>query len=74
MKALYLLPVRLYQLVISPHMPNICRFQPSCSNYFVEAVETHGIVRGSFLGIRRLFRCRPGGGRGFDPVPTPRDN
>lgn len=49
--------------------PSPCRFQPSCSEYAVEAITFHGGVRGSVLALRRLSRCRPLGGRGFDPVP-----
>ncbi|HEY5753371.1 MAG TPA: membrane protein insertion efficiency factor YidD [Chthoniobacterales bacterium] len=50
-----------------------CRFEPTCSVYFVEAVETHGIFRGTWLGIRRLGRCHPWGSCGYDPVPPARD-
>ncbi|MCB1130309.1 MAG: membrane protein insertion efficiency factor YidD [Verrucomicrobiae bacterium] len=49
-----------------------CRFTPSCSNYFLQAVEIHGPWRGSWLGICRIFRCHPWGGSGYDPVPPPR--
>ncbi|HWJ97486.1 MAG TPA: membrane protein insertion efficiency factor YidD [Acidimicrobiales bacterium] len=53
--------------------PSPCRFQPSCSSYAVEALEVHGAVRGSWLAIRRLSRCHPWGGQGWDPVPEPTD-
>lgn len=49
--------------------PSPCRFQPSCSSYAVEALEVHGAARGSWLAIRRLSRCHPWGGKGWDPVP-----
>jgi uncharacterized protein len=49
--------------------PSPCRFVPSCSAYAVEAIETHGVFGGGLLTVRRLGRCRPAGGRGFDPVP-----
>jgi uncharacterized protein len=62
--------VRVYQETISPHLrPGTCRFTPSCSHYAVEALELHGAVRGSWLTVRRLLRCRPGGPRGLDTVP-----
>jgi hypothetical protein len=69
--------IRGYQLLISPLLTLIvgpgggCRFEPSCSNYVLEAVETHGLVRGGWLGLKRLLRCQPWGGSGYDPVPPP---
>ncbi|MHC5037993.1 MAG: membrane protein insertion efficiency factor YidD [Planctomycetota bacterium] len=64
-----ILLVRLYQIFISPVLPSACRYHPTCSAYFLEAVKKHGAVRGSWLGIRRLMRCHPFGGYGEDPVP-----
>ncbi|MGY2081319.1 membrane protein insertion efficiency factor YidD [Modestobacter sp. SYSU DS0657] len=61
--------VRLYQREISPRRPPCCHFTPTCSTYAVEALERHGALRGSWLTVRRLVRCRPGGVRGADPVP-----
>ncbi len=61
--------IRVYQLSLAGLVPNACRFEPSCSRYTYEAVDRHGAFRGTWLGIRRLSRCRPGGGRGYDPVP-----
>lgn len=69
LKRIYLLPVKFYQLFISPLLGPTCRFEPSCSNYFVQAVQEWGIFRGSFLGIKRIGRCHPWGGHGHDPVP-----
>lgn len=69
MKYLVILPVRLYQLTISPWLPKSCRYEPSCSNYMLEAVRKHGAFKGTWLGLRRLLRCAPWGGHGFDPVP-----
>jgi putative membrane protein insertion efficiency factor len=68
-RKLVLLPVRLYQLTISPWMPPVCRYHPTCSQYMVGAVETHGVLKGVLLGTRRLLRCAPWGGHGYDPVP-----
>ena len=61
--------IRGYQLVISPALPQNCRFSPSCSQYTLEAIERHGIFRGSWLGARRIARCHPFNPGGFDPVP-----
>jgi putative membrane protein insertion efficiency factor len=61
--------VRIYQDVVSPWLGPACRYQPSCSQYTVEAIEVHGVVRGSLLGVRRLSRCHPLGSSGYDPVP-----
>jgi len=63
------LPVRLYQWIISPVLPVSCRYLPTCSAYAIEAVETHGVIRGIWLACRRLLRCHPWGGSGYDPVP-----
>jgi putative membrane protein insertion efficiency factor len=61
--------IRLYQVVVSPRLGNVCRYEPSCSHYAYEAIERHGALRGVGLSLRRLGRCRPFGGRGYDPVP-----
>jgi putative membrane protein insertion efficiency factor len=63
--------VRVYQREVSPKLPaGVCRFEPTCSHYAVEALETHGARRGTWLTVRRLLRCRPGAARGVDPVPV----
>ena len=62
-------PVRLYRRWLSPLKPPLCRFMPTCSAYTIEALETHGAVRGSWLAARRICRCHPWGGHGYDPVP-----
>ncbi len=78
MKTLILLAIRFYQVVISRPLHFLagpaggCRFTPTCSAYFYEAVKTHGALRGSWLGVRRLLRCQPWGGMGHDPVPPAR--
>lgn len=69
LRRLFLLPVRFYQYCISPLLPPSCRFIPTCSAYAVEAVMLHGVLRGGWLTLRRLARCHPWGGSGYDPVP-----
>jgi uncharacterized protein len=64
---LIVLPVRFYQLVIGPMLPKVCRFQPSCSDYFIQAVEKYGPMRGSIKGVCRICRCHPWGRSGYDP-------
>ncbi|MBO4626325.1 MAG: membrane protein insertion efficiency factor YidD [Alphaproteobacteria bacterium] len=63
--------VRFYQRHISPVVggKNTCRFTPSCSEYTAQAIEKYGVLRGVRMGFRRILRCRPGGGWGYDPVP-----
>ena len=61
--------VGLYRLVISPWLGNNCRVQPSCSEYALEALREHGAFRGGWLAIKRIGRCHPWGGSGYDPVP-----
>jgi putative membrane protein insertion efficiency factor len=63
------LPIVAYRRVISPFLPPSCRYLPTCSAYALEAIETHGALRGGLLATRRLCRCHPWGGHGFDPVP-----
>jgi putative membrane protein insertion efficiency factor len=62
--------IRLYQWVLSPFLGSNCRFHPTCSNYALEALETHGLMKGLWLAIRRVGRCHPWHEGGFDPVPT----
>ncbi len=62
--------LRGYQLVISPLLGPRCRFHPSCSDYAREALAVHGAATGSWLALKRLLRCHPWGGSGYDPVPT----
>ena len=61
--------IRLYQVGISAWTPAACRFTPTCSAYAIEALNKHGAARGSWLAFRRLMRCHPWGGQGYDPVP-----
>ncbi len=69
MRRTTLLLIRLYQLALSPYLPSACRYSPTCSQYSEEAIRLHGVVKGSWLGMKRLVRCRPWGGKGYDPVP-----
>lgn len=66
---LVLIPVRLYQIMISPFFPATCRHQPTCSAYMVEAVKIWGPFKGLYLGLKRLSKCHPWGTHGYDPVP-----
>ncbi|MDO4399721.1 MAG: membrane protein insertion efficiency factor YidD [Coriobacteriia bacterium] len=61
--------IRFYQLVISPMFPACCRYTPTCSEYGLQAVRRYGLVKGSWLALKRILRCRPGGDVGYDPVP-----
>ena len=68
-RELVVLPVRLYQYCISPLLPAACRFYPSCSHYVLQAIVRHGVLRGGWLGLRRLASCHPWSPGGYDPVP-----
>ncbi len=71
---LMILPVKFYQYFISPLLPKTCRHYPSCSEYAIQALRTHGIFRGSLLAIWRILRCNPWGTHGYDPVPPARSS
>jgi putative membrane protein insertion efficiency factor len=68
-RSVFLAVIRFYRLAISPITPPACRFTPTCSAYAQEAIEKHGAGRGGWLALRRIFRCHPFGGKGYDPVP-----
>ncbi|MBR6355469.1 MAG: membrane protein insertion efficiency factor YidD [Alphaproteobacteria bacterium] len=69
MKKLPIALIVFYQIFISPLCPGVCRYQPTCSQYMIEAIKTHGFLKGVWLGIKRICRCHPWGGSGYDPVP-----
>jgi putative membrane protein insertion efficiency factor len=69
MKAMLIGMVRLYKTYVSPFLPSACRFQPTCSEYAMQALEKHGSIRGTGLTIYRLLRCQPFSKGGYDPVP-----
>lgn len=66
--------VRLYQVTLAYFFRGACRFEPSCSRYAAEALATQGAARGGVIALRRLCRCHPWGGAGYDPVPAPRQS
>ena len=74
---LYVSIIKFYQYFISPILGNKCRYLPTCSEYYIESLKTHGLVKGSVMGIRRIFSCHPfkilGGGSGLDLVPSKKD-
>ena len=64
-----LIPIRAYQFLISPLLPNACRFYPTCSQYACQAIQRHGPIKGLYLSVMRLLRCHPFHPGGYDPVP-----
>ncbi len=69
-----ILLVRFYQGAISPLLPKSCRYEPTCSQYMVTALQRHGFIKGLWLGTKRIARCHPWGGEGYDPVPPKKCN
>jgi putative membrane protein insertion efficiency factor len=69
MRAAALFLLRVYKRFISPLLPPLCRFEPTCSMYMAQAIEKYGVLRGFWLGLRRLARCHPLNAGGWDPVP-----
>lgn len=67
--ALLIMVVRCYKILISPVIGPCCRFEPTCSTYCIDALRMHGVFKGLWLTVCRLFRCRPFGPSGYDPVP-----
>ena len=67
--AFFILLIRIYQNLISPILPNACRYTPTCSQYGIEAIKKHGAFKGGWLTLKRIASCNPWGGHGHDPVP-----
>jgi len=69
-KAIVIAPIRFYRYFLSPWFGHSCRFTPTCSVYTIDAIETHGVFRGLWLGLKRIARCQPWSQGGHDPVPS----
>ena len=67
-KRIMILLIRFYQKFISPIFPSTCRYTPTCSTYFIQALEKYGVIKGSYLGIKRILRCNPWHKGGYDPL------
>ena len=73
MKKIIILIIKAYQITLSPLLGSNCRFHPTCSEYTIQAVKEHGVYRGLILGVKRISKCHPFGGKGYDPVPDKKD-
>ena len=73
MKKIIILIIKTYQITLSPLLGSNCRFHPTCSEYTIQAVNDHGVYRGLILGVKRISKCHPLGGKGYDPVPDKKD-
>jgi len=69
MKKIIVFLIKFYQITLSPLLGSNCRFQPTCSQYMIEAINLHGVLKGVNLGIKRISKCHPLGSKGYDPVP-----
>ena len=67
-KFFFILPIKIYQSVLSPFFGKSCRFEPTCSSYSIEAINQYGVVKGIILSIKRILKCHPWGSSGYDPV------
>tara|TARA_B000000609_G_scaffold130598_1_gene105035 strand:+ start:466 stop:678 length:213 start_codon:yes stop_codon:yes gene_type:complete len=67
-KFFFILPIKIYQSVLSPFFGKSCRFEPTCSSYSIEAIKQHGVVKGIILSIKRILKCHPWGSSGYDPI------
>jgi hypothetical protein len=68
-RKIFIFPIILYQYIISPFFPSSCRYTPTCSSYSKQAILKHGLFKGTKLSIKRITKCHPWGGSGYDPVP-----
>ena len=73
-KYIFIIPIKLYQLFLSPLLGPTCRFEPTCSTYALDALQKHGLAQGLQLTLKRLAKCHPWGGEGFDPVPEKKND
>ena len=73
MKKIIILIIKTYQITLSPLLGSNCRFHPTCSEYTIQAINEHGVYRGLILGVKRISKCHPFGGKGYDPVPDKKD-
>ena len=69
MKKIIIYLIKFYQITLSPLLGSNCRFQPTCSQYMIEAINLHGVLKGLRLGFKRISKCHPLGSKGYDPVP-----
>ena len=69
MKKIIIFIIKAYQITLSPFLGSNCRFQPTCSQYMIEAINQHGVLKGLSLGLSRISKCHPLGSKGYDPVP-----
>ena len=65
----FLVIIKIYQTLISPLLPSTCRFSPTCSEYSKQSLIKYGLIKGSILSVKRILKCNPWGGNGYDPVP-----
>ena len=68
-RGIFLFPIKLYKIALSPLLPSRCAYRPTCSQYTAEAIQEWGVARGIWMGVKRIGRCHPWGGFGYDPVP-----
>jgi uncharacterized protein len=69
LRKIYIVPIKIYQWVLSPYLGNNCRHLPTCSHYAIDSIQEWGIFKGTWMGIKRISKCHPWGTNGYDPVP-----